>query len=382
MNQEELEILLNQYDAAYFHAENPLVTDETYDALLGQYEKLYGKYKPKSDAGLTHNVCKLPSYSPSLDKIKTLPKFYAWTNKYKGPYIIMTKVDGISIIINYLPTETRMYTHSTCGYMGSDVSHLLPYLNLPKIQLNAGERIEIRGELAITYENFKKYSEYKCHRNLISGVVNATKNIKYKMLNDFTFYAFEVKYANNYHLNMLEQLNFLTKYQFTVVPYRIIPTITFDELTTEMKEESFVPRDGLVIATNTCEVVLNKLPKHKIAFKIVGETAKVTVIEVEWNESKNKLLKPRIHFESVFLEKGDLHWCTGHNAGFIRDYHIGPGTELLISRDIVANIVSVVKGTEASLPIVNYEWNKTNIDIICEINDNILIKRIYIFLIH
>jgi NAD-dependent DNA ligase len=385
MNQQELETLLNTYDAAYFHSQETKISDQEYDALVDQYELLYGKYTPNGMKGLmeglTHTACKLPSYSPSLAKIKTLPKFHAWTQKNKGPYVVMDKVDGISLILNYLPEGVKMYTHSTCGLMGSDVSHLLKYLNLPKIQLNEGERIEIRGELAMTWETFKKYEkEYEGHpRNLISGVVNATKNIKYDFLGDFTFYAFEVKYANGYDLNMVEQLHFLSIKKFLTPDYKVLPQVTFDELTAIMKQPSLVPRDGLVIATNTYEKVLNKLPKQKIAFKIVGETIKVTVIEVEWNESKNQLLKPRIHFDTVLLEKGKCSYCTGHNAAFIRDYNVGPGTELIISRDIVANIISVPKQTEASLPIVDYIWNKTNVDIVCEMNDNIAAKRIYIF---
>jgi NAD-dependent DNA ligase len=380
MNQQELETLLNKYDATYFHGES-LVTDEAYDALLGEYETKYGKYTPNGMEGLTHTACKLPSYSPSLAKIKTLPKFHAWTQKNKGPYVVSDKIDGVSIILNYLPEGTKMYTHSTCGTMGSDVSHLLPHLVLPKIVLKEGERIEVRGELAMTWESFKKYEEeYKGHpRNLISGVVNATKNVKYDFLGDFTFYAFEVKYANGYELNMLEQLKFLSKNKFLTPNYTLYNDITFEALTEEMKQPSLVPRDGLVIATNTYEKVLSKLPKQKIAFKIVGETAKVNVIEVEWNESKNKLLKPRIHFETVLLEKGKLSWVTGHNAAFIRDYKVGPGTKIIISRDIVANIISVPKQTEASLPTCDYIWNKTNIDIICEMNDNIIVKRMYIF---
>ena len=146
-----------------------------------------------------------------------------------------------------------------------------------------------------------------------------------------------------------------------------------------MKSNCLVPRDGLVIATNTYEKVLAKLPKQKIAFKIVGETALVTVIEVEWNGSKNQLLKPRIHFDTVVLEKGQCSWVTGHNAAFIRDYKVGPGTEMIISRDIIANIVSVPKQTEASLPVCDYTWNKTGVDIVCDMNEQIEAKRIYIF---
>jgi NAD-dependent DNA ligase len=382
----ELEKQLHTYDEHFFH-QQPLISDAMYDQLVEEYETLYGSYVPMSTGGVIHNKCKLPSFSPSLDKIKTQYDFNKWVEKYTGPYVVMDKVDGMSIIINYTDNDIFIYTHCTDGIHGSDVSHLCKYLNIPKDIIN----LEIRGELAIYKDVFSKYNEeYECERAMISGVVNATKNINYELVKQFTFFAFEIK---NVPLKTSEQLAQLKQYGFTVPNYIIVNKLSFIDLSKELEEKiSYleenqflptkinIPRDGKVIANDLFEQLpTNRNPLHKIAFKIVGDTEEVTVLGVEWNASKHGKLKPRIHFKPIQLEGGTLNWVTGYNAKFIVDNQIGANSILLLSRDIVADVVSIVKGTKASLPTQPYTWNDTKVDFLVQVNDQVKIKRIYTF---
>lgn len=371
LTKEEFNKLLNKYDAAYFHGQTPLISDQEYDKLVDQYQRLYGKYVPNSMAGLTMNVVDLPSYAPSLDKIKKRSAFYKYVNKFKGPYVVMDKIDGMSIILKYHNGTISMYTHSTGGRTGSDVSHLVKYIHIPK---DIEGELEVRGELAILNDVLE--NEKDSPRNVIAGAVLAKKNIKYDLIQKFTFFAFEVKKE----ISMHQQLTLLKSFGFHVPKYELLQELDYDELTREMRQASNVPRDGKVLCQDSYFApVTTGLPKHKIAFKILSETKKVKVTEVTWDESKYGLLKPVIHYESVFLEKGNCTNVTGNHAKFIKNYNIGPGTIILISRDIVPDIVEVIEGTIASLPTCDYRWDKTNTNIIVDTNDRVLIKRIYTF---
>ena len=367
----ELEVQLNKYDAAYFH-KTPLISDEEYNRLVHEYELLYGKYTPNSTEGLTHVKTKLPYYSPSLEKKKLLTELNLFKKNYVGPYIVMDKLDGCSIIIDYRDKITVL-THSTDGYYGSDISHLLPYLNIPKNLQN----VTIRGELVINRQLFKeKYKGlYSSERNIIS-VINADKNIKSEIIKDFSYMAFEIQSSKD---NLEKQLLQLKEYGFKVVPYIIEDDLDFDKLTEELKNGhcDFL-RDGKVLSSLDIEEVTEGLPKHKVAFKTIGEILESKVVKVEWNISMHMKLKPRVNIEEIFLEGGNVNWVNGINAEFILNNNIGPGTVLLISRDIVPKIYEVVEGTAASMP-PDYEWDENHTDIIGVVNDEVYIKRIYRF---
>ena len=87
------------------------------------------------------NDAELPYFMGSMDKIKPdtgiLPR---WKTKYEGPYVISGKLNGVSGLYTTEGDEPKLYTRGD-GHMGQDVSHLIPYLDLPKTP-----GIVIRGE--------------------------------------------------------------------------------------------------------------------------------------------------------------------------------------------------------------------------------------------
>lgn len=384
----KLEEKINKYNEAYRCGAKPLITDQEYDALINQYQLLYGEYTPKE----SHFQCLLPYYSPSLKKYKLEKDLLSWAQSYEQ-FVVMDKLDGMSIIIQYnnvnknninnnnnnninnINNNIVVYTHGQEGVMGTNISYLLPYLNIPK---NVDDCFVVRGELYIKKNIFEKYKqEYQSERNCISGVINGTKKKNYTMLSDFSFAAFEIQ---NSSLLISQQLEIL-KNNFEVPSYYITNQLNYQELVDDLKQKTNVPRDGKVIAADVCETVTNGLPLHKIAFKILGNTALTTVLTVEWNYSKHCLLKPRIHYNTIFLDGGHLSWCTGFNAQFIEKHQIGPGTQLLMTRSGCINpyIVEVVQSTVASMPQDYYEWNKTHCDIYGHVNDTVRIKRLCYF---
>ena len=96
------------------------------------------------------NKVKLPYEMWSMDKIKPdtgyLPK---WTAKFTGPYVLSCKLDGVS----GLYADGKLYTRGN-GIVGQDISHLIPYLQLP-----TDSDAVIRGEFIIPKALFaKKYA--------------------------------------------------------------------------------------------------------------------------------------------------------------------------------------------------------------------------------
>ena len=119
-----------------------------------------------------------------------------------------------------------------------------------------------------------------------------------------------------------------------------------------------------------------------VAFKEYGETAIATVINVEWEVSKNKLIKPKIKINPVTINNFTIKSLTGFNAGWILENNVGAGSQLVITHNTIPHILSVLHSTIALLPPnpETWKWNDTKVDIeLLEENDEVKIARIYEF---
>ena len=90
----------------------------------------------------------------SMDKIKPdTEALNIWKNKYNGPYVISCKLDGVSGLYTTENDIPKLYTRGD-GNIGQDISHLIPYLRLPKTK-----GLVIRGEFILPKAIFE--AKYK-----------------------------------------------------------------------------------------------------------------------------------------------------------------------------------------------------------------------------
>ena len=125
----------------------------------------------------------------SMEKIKPdTGALTRWKKKYKGPYVISAKLDGMSVMYSTENGEKRLYSRGG-STNGLDLSHMIPYLQLPEF-----ENITIRGELIIPIAVFnKKYKGkgYKSARNFVGGMMNS-KGREISKWKDMNMVAYEV----------------------------------------------------------------------------------------------------------------------------------------------------------------------------------------------
>ena len=106
-----------------------------------------------------------------------------------------------------------------------------------------------------------------------------------------------------------------------------------------------------------------------MAFKMVldSQKAETTVIDVEWNASKDGFLKPRILVKTIVLQDCNINYATGYNAKYILDNKIGPGAkvEIIRSGDVIPKVTKVLEpSTNMKLPDKPYVWNETKVDFV------------------
>jgi len=380
----ELNNMITTANASYYENNVSLLDDNQYDIIC----QFTGKKFPKNticreghiNIDIVKHKTELPYEMWSLDKIKpdtdAIDKFI---NKYRGPYIISCKLDGVSGLYTTQEDIPKLYTRGN-GKVGQDISHLIPFLKLP-----TDKNIVIRGEFIIKKEIFnKKYSNtFSNGRNFVAGVINQKKVDPVKF-NDIDFVSYELIYPTQKPSHQLINLGNLN---IDVVRSKYIENISNQELSsllTLWREDYDYVIDGLVCYDDNIYKRSHGNPDHAFAFKMVitDQIAEARVMDVIWTPSKDGYLKPRIQIEPVYLGGAKIEYATGFNGNFINQNKIGVGALIKIIRsgDVIPHILEIVQPASSPLmPTVPYKWTDGNVDIelIDKDSDNIIREKIF-----
>ena len=367
LNENELSSILKEANNAYYN-EEPIMTDNEYDIIKEYIEEKYPSNEIIHEIGapIEKNKVTLPYQMASMDKIKPDTEVLKnWVKKYSGPYVLSCKLDGVSGLYTTEGSLPKLYTRGD-GKVGQDVSHLVPYLRLPKIK-----NVVIRGEFIIPKLIFdEKYkTKFANPRNMVAGIVNH-KSIN-ESVSDLHFVAYEVIKPV---LKPSEQMEFLKTITVESVLNKMESSLTNDLLSNvlvDWRKNYIYEIDGVIVTNDKIYERKSGNPEHAFAFKMVlsDQIAEAKVINVIWTPSKDGYLKPRVQIEPINLGGVKIEYATGFNGAFINDNKIGIGAiiELIRSGDVIPHIRKVVVPAENSkMPSVPYKWNDTHIDVMLE----------------
>ena len=380
LNEKDIENMIKIADDHYYGKNKPLLQDETYDVLRDWAEEKYPKNEiiQKGHEGIQvgdDKKVQLPFYMASMDKIKPDTKVLDnWMKKYKGPYVISAKLDGMSALYCKEGDTLKLYSRGN-GQVGHDISYLLPYLKLPKI-----DKMVVRGELIITKTKFKKYKkDYANERSFASGQQHS-KNLKDKdKLRDLDFVAYEIIKPE---MKPSMQYKMLSKNKFKTVINKSFKKINQDILSKylmEWREKYDYIIDGVIcIDDKKYSRKAKGNPDHAFAFKKVmnDQVAESIVIDVLWSKTKYGYVKPKIKMRPVKIGGVKITYATAHNAKYIVDNNIGVGSVIQVVRsgDVIPKVLKVVKPSkEPKMPDedMGVKWNKSRVDLILkDMNDS------------
>jgi NAD-dependent DNA ligase/DNA polymerase/3'-5' exonuclease PolX len=382
--EKQLAEMLIKANDVYYNTRTTLMTDNEYDIVKEYVEKKYPKNEVLDKIGApvqTKNKVTLPYQMPSMDKIKPDTNALAnWKTKYKGPYVLSCKLDGVSGMYNTENGEAKLYTRGD-GKVGQDISHLIKTLKLPQTSNFAGSTgtkfadsgFAVRGEFVLPKKLFdEKYKiRFANPRNLVSGIINS-KTIDEKA-RDLHFVAYEIIHPQ---MKPREQMAKLKELGFEVVQNRREPQ---QNLTNEMLSETLMDWrtnyeyeiDGVIVANDAVYKREEGNPEHAFAFKMVisDQMAEAKVVDVLWTPSKSGYLKPRVRIEPIKLGGVTIEYATGFNGEFIETNKIGIGAVIQIIRsgDVIPHIKSVTTPAEhTKMPTVPYHWTSTHVDIVID----------------
>ena len=402
----ELEEIIVYVADKYYNTSISIINDATYDLLIDFLRLRDPKSKILKNIGApikSKNKVKLDYHLGSMDKIKPADsgKFDSWIKKYKGPYNLSDKLDGVSALLVYKKNESiKLFTRGTATE-GHDITVLIKYFNLPSFEEikeyvskkkivsdDKNNLMAFRGEIIINQKIFEKNwsKTLKNARNSVSGLVNS-KNINSDLAKDTNLVLYEVV---DPFLKIDEQFKMLNELGFKVVKNKTVSTLSFEILSKYLRDRrsnSEYLIDGIIITdSQKHDRNTDGNPEYAFAFKDILEDqiTQSTIIKIEWNISKNGYLNPTVIIEPVCIGGVEIKRVSAHNAKYVVDNKLGVGAiiEIIRSGDVIPYIQKVIKpALKIDLPKGTWYWNETEVDIISNDmeSDELKIKNLQFF---
>ena len=351
----ELVEKLDQAAKAYYQEDREIMSNQEYDDLYDQLERL----EKETGTVLTNSptirvgyeaVNELPKEehpSPmlSLDKTKDREVLRDFIGSHKC--LLSWKLDGLTIVLTYENGELAKAVTRGNGVVGEVITNnARVFKNIP-LRIPYKGQLVLRGEAIITYSEFERINEtigdadakYKNPRNLCSGSVRQLNN-EITAKRNVRFYAFALVSAQDVDFSNSREQQFLwlKKQGFEVVEYKVVTSETLDEamdyFSTAIVNNDF-PSDGLVVTYDDIAYGESlgstaKFPRNSFAFKWADEMRETKLVDMEWSPSRTGLINPVAIFEPVELEGTTVSRASVHNISIVKELQLGIGDTLKV----------------------------------------------------
>lgn len=380
--------ILRFHEYRYYVQNDPLISDSEYDSLYKQLEQLE-KEDPslvsidsptqRVGKGLIKDFPKVQHLVPmlSLENSYNADDLLDWDRKAKElsglseiEYCVEPKFDGASISLVYEDDLLSKGITRGDGETGDDITPNIKQIR--SIPLSAAfskygiQQIEIRGEVLINKNNFKKYNDALAEeglpplanpRNAAAGSlrIKDTAEVGRRNLEGFLYHVSYIHGINNKSqepethsgmLDMLWQLGFRSpKNEMKVV--KGIQAVIENVHAFEAKRDDLPYEiDGMVIKVNDIQLqerlgMTSHHPRWAIAFKFKARQATSRLLAVGFQVGRTGAVTPVAKIEPVHVGGVTVSSISVHNEDYIKEKNLQIGDTILIERsgDVIPQIV-------------------------------------------
>lgn len=398
---EELRNQIIKHDYNYYVLTEPVISDESYDKLVKELEKLENEnphlITPDSP---TQRVGKdlTKEFNPVIHKIPMLSLANTYDEQdlfdfdrrvkeslpdsEKVEYVVELKIDGASVSINYVDGFLKTAATRGDGTVGEEVTNNIKTIrSVPlKIDLSKEKKyklknFEVRGEVYMRISDFDKLNEereakgeklFANPRNSTAGTLKLQdpKVVSARKLNVFLYSLISI---DEEFESQEENLKLLSKLGFTINPqYKVCKSIEevlkvcsrFEEIRDTLEYEI----DGAVIKVNSMHQQkllgsIAKSPRWAVAYKFKAKQAFTKLNAITWQVGRTGAITPVAELEPVKLAGSTISRATLHNYDEIQRKDIRAGDTVVIEKggDVIPKVVSVVlserpKKSQPTLP--------------------------------
>ena len=374
---EKLVNILNEASHNYYALDNPTITDQEYDDLYHELEKLEKEYpnfikenSPTKRVGgkvidefrkVTHKIPMM-----SLGDIFSEEEIIEFDERIKKTipnpkYVCELKIDGLSVSLVYENGKLVRGATRGNGVVGEDITHNVETIKSIPLNINYKEKIEVRGEIYMPKKSFIKLNEIRKNnneqlfanpRNAAAGSVRQldSKIAARRNLSTFIYHLPNpVENIKSHH----ESLNFMKELGFVVNPNIIVATdikevINYINKWTIEREKLPYEIDGIVIKVDNL-LEQQKLgytirtPKWAIAYKFPAEEVLTKIKDVEFCVGRTGKITPRADLDPVHVAGSIVSSVTLHNEDYINEKGIMIGDTISIHKagDVIPEVVEV-----------------------------------------
>ena len=380
----ELRATLEYHAKKYYDEDKPEITDYEYDMMMNELKSLEKQFPELIDnESLTQKVGghvkegfkQVEHEVPlqSLQDVFSYDELRDFDDRVKKQlhdggtnlkYVVETKIDGLSMAIEYKDGKFVRAATRGNGLIGEDVSaNALTIKSIPK-ELKDPINIIVRGEVFIGSKEFEKLNEERevLGQSLFANARNAAagslrqldpKITKTRPLDIFIFNV--QKLENNPFNSHYEQLNYLDKLGFNVNPIRILCNNideAIDAITKigEDRENLSFGIDGAVIKVDNLDYreelgTTFKTPRWAIAYKYPPEQKETLLKDIICQVGRTGAITPMAILEPVKVAGSTISKTTLHNEDFIKEKDLKIGDRVIIQKagDVIPEVVEAVK---------------------------------------
>ncbi len=385
---ERLRDEIRLHDYKYFVLAQPAISDEQYDYLVKELEKLeaenphlitpdsptqrVGKDLTKEFKPVTHKVPML-----SLANTYNEDELFDFDRRVKDAlpagetveYVVEFKVDGASVSLNYVNGYLKTAATRGDGFVGEEITSNVKTIKSVPLKLNKVDSlpytlndIEVRGEIFMRIENFLKLNKereeqgeklFANPRNSSAGTLKMQdpRIVAKRPLNIFvyTLISLEEEYTSQYeNLQILKQLGFNINPEYRLCT-DINEVLTVCHKFEAMRDSLPYEIDGAVVKVNSIrqQKILGsiaKSPRWAVAFKFKARQAYTKINKITWQVGRTGTITPVAELEPVFLAGSTISRATLHNFDEIKRKDIREGDKVVIEKggDVIPKVVSVI----------------------------------------
>lgn len=385
----ELCDILNYHSKLYYDNDAPQITDAEYDALMNElkaiekeFPQLVNANSPTQHVGgtvsekfskVTHAV-KMESLQDafSFDEIIDFDKRVR--GMVENPqYVVETKIDGLSVSLEYENGKFIRGSTRGDGVVGEDVTENLATIKaIPKQLKNAPEFLEVRGEVYMPHNEFKRVVKeqellekpaFKNPRNAAAGSLRQ-KDSAITASRGLSIFVFNIQQIIGKEIHShLESLEYIKSLGFPTTQNKLCKTI--DEVINQiniigdMRGELPYDIDGAVVKVDSFTQrqqlgSTNKFPRWAAAYKYPPEEKDTILENIEISVGRTGVLTPTAVFTPILLAGTTVSRAILHNQDYINTLKIAIGDEIRVRKagDIIPEVMQVTKHNGGEVYII------------------------------
>jgi len=379
---EALRIEIRKHDHRYYVLDDPLITDQEYDSLIRELERLEGEFPelitpdsptqrvggaPIDEFRTVRHTTPLFSLSNAFEdgELRDFDRRVRQLSGSEVDYLVEPKIDGLSVVLTYENGEFVLGATRGDGIFGEDITENLRAVRLLPMRLSRSlPRFVVRGEAFMPKKAFARLNKERDERgeppfanprNAAAGSlrqkdpkVTASRTLGVFCYQVLEYEGAEVKTQQNV-LDMLKELGFSVQEESKHCQ-NIEEVIAYCHQWIEKRHTLNYDIDGMVVKVNSLQLhnILGrtaKSPRWAIAFKFPAEQVVTRLREIFVRVGRTGVLTPTAILDPVQVAGVMVSRATLHNEDMIRQKDVRVGDYVVIQRagDVIPEVVRVLQ---------------------------------------